>query len=122
DAGAMERRIARLDAEGRKPACVIMEAAMMNLGVVLPEPGYLEEVRDITRRHGVVLIFDEVKTGLAIAAGGATEKFGVTADLITLAKSLGGGVPTGAIGGTEEGFSLVADGGGFQVRTPHGSP
>src|SRR3954452_13902099 len=64
DAGAMERRIARLDAEGRKPACVIMEAAMMNLGVVLPEPGYLDAVRDVTRRHGIVLIFDEVKTGL----------------------------------------------------------
>jgi glutamate-1-semialdehyde 2,1-aminomutase len=122
DAGAMERRIARLDAEGRKPACVIMEAAMMNLGVVLPEPGYLEEVRDITRRHGVVLIFDEVKTGLAIAAGGATEKFGVTADLITLAKSLGGGVPTGAIGGTEEVFSVVADGSVFQVGTYNGNP
>ena len=79
DAGAMERRIERLDAEGRKPACVIMEAAMMNLGVVLPEPGYLEAVRDITRRHGIVLIFDEVKTGLCIAAGGATERFGVDA-------------------------------------------
>src|SRR5437764_2076392 len=60
DAGAMERRIERLDAEGRKPACVIMEAAMMNLGVVLPEEGYLEEVREITERHGIVLIFDEV--------------------------------------------------------------
>ncbi|MFP5361012.1 MAG: aminotransferase class III-fold pyridoxal phosphate-dependent enzyme, partial [Actinomycetes bacterium] len=63
DAEAMERRIVRLDAEGRKPACVIMEAAMMNLGVVLPEPGYLEAVRDITTRNGIVLIFDEVKTG-----------------------------------------------------------
>src|ERR671921_1289154 len=69
DASAMERRIERLDAEGRKPACVIMEAAMMNLGVVLPEPGYLEAVREICTRHDVVLIFDEVKTGLAIAAG-----------------------------------------------------
>ena len=64
DAGAMERRIERLIEEGRPPACVIMEAAMMNLGVVLPEPGYLEAVREITRRHGIVLIFDEVKTGL----------------------------------------------------------
>src|SRR3954470_7569691 len=122
DAEAMERRIARLDAEGRKPACVIMEAAMMNLGVVLPEPGYLEAVRDITRRHGVVLIVDEVKTGLAIAAGGATEKFGVTADLVTLAKSLGGGGPTGAIAGTEEVFSVVADGSVFQVGTYNGNP
>ena len=95
DAGAMERRIQRLDAEGRKPACVIMEAAMMNLGVVLPEPGYLEEVREITTRHGIVLIFDEVKTGLAIAAGGATERFGVKPDMVTLAKTLGGGLPVG---------------------------
>src|SRR3954471_6829004 len=76
DAPAMERRIERLEAEGRKPACVIMEAAMMNLGVVLPEDGYLQAVREITQRHGIVLIFDEVKTGLAIAAGGATEKYG----------------------------------------------
>ena len=73
----MERRIERLAAEGRLPACVIMEAAMMNLGVVLPEPGYLEAVREITARHGVVLIFDEVKTGLTVAAGGAVERFGV---------------------------------------------
>jgi glutamate-1-semialdehyde 2,1-aminomutase len=122
DADAMERRIQRLDAEGRKPACVIMEAAMMNLGVVLPEPGYLEAVRDVTDRHGIVLIFDEVKTGLAIAAGGATEKFGVVPDMVTLAKALGGGVPTGAIGGTEEVFSVVGDGSVFQVGTYNGNP
>src|SRR5918999_5952979 len=122
DAGAMERRIERLDAEGRKPACVIMEAAMMNLGIVLPEPGYLEAVREITARHGIVLIFDEVKTGVTIAAGGATEKFGVTPDLVTLAKALGGGVPTGAIGGTEEVFSVVEDGSVYQVGTYNGNP
>ena len=122
DADAMERRIQRLDAEGRKPACVIMEAAMMNLGIVLPEPGYLEAVREITRRHGIVLIFDEVKTGLTIAAGGATEKWGVTPDMVTLAKALGGGTPTGAIGGTEEVFSVVADGSVFQVGTYNGNP
>jgi glutamate-1-semialdehyde 2,1-aminomutase len=122
DAGAMERRIERLDAEGRKPACVIMEAAMMNLGVVLPEPGYLEQVREITRRHGIVLIFDEVKTGLAIAAGGATEKFGVKPDLITLAKVLGGGTPIGAIGGSDEAMSVVEDGSVYQVGTYNGNP
>ena len=88
--------------EGRKPACVIMEPAMMNLGVVLPEPGYLEAVREITRTHGIVLIFDEVKTGLCIAAGGATERFGVMPDMVTLAKALGGGMPVGAIGGSDE--------------------
>jgi glutamate-1-semialdehyde 2,1-aminomutase len=122
DAEAMERRIQRLDAEGRKPACVIMEAAMMNLGIVLPEPGYLEAVREITQRHGIVLIFDEVKTGLTIAAGGATEKWGVKPDMVTLAKALGGGTPTGAIGGTEEIFSVVADGSVYQVGTYNGNP
>ena len=99
----MERRIERLIEEGRTPACVIMEAAMMNLGVVLPEPGYLEAVRELTSKHGIVLIFDEVKTGLCVAAGGATEKFGVAPDMVTLAKALGGGLPSGAIGGTERG-------------------
>jgi glutamate-1-semialdehyde 2,1-aminomutase len=122
DAGAMERRIERLEAEGRKPACVIMEAAMMNLGVVLPEPGYLEAVREITARHGIVLIFDEVKTGLTIAPGGATERFGVVPDMVTLAKALGAGLPTGAIGGTEEAMSVVADGSVYQVGTYNGNP
>ena len=122
DAGAMERRIERLDAEGRKPACVIMEAAMMNLGVVLPEPGYLEAVREITRRHGIVLIFDEVKTGLCIAAGGATEKYGVMPDMVTLAKALGGGFPVGAIGGSEEVMACVEDGSVYQVGTYNGNP
>jgi glutamate-1-semialdehyde 2,1-aminomutase len=122
DAGAMERRIQRLDAEGRKPACVIMEAAMMNLGVVLPEAGYLDAVREITRRRGIVLIFDEVKTGLAIAAGGATERFGVKPDLVTLAKTLGGGLPTAAVGGTEEVMRVVDDGTVYQVGTYNGNP
>src|SRR3954466_11180746 len=122
DAPAMERRIERLTEEGRKPACVIMEAAMMNLGIVLPEPGYLEAVRDITQRHGIVLIFDEVKTGLTIAAGGATERFGVKPDMVTLAKSLGGGTPMGAIGGTEEVMSVVEDGSVYQVGTYNGNP
>ncbi|MGA2321366.1 MAG: aspartate aminotransferase family protein [Solirubrobacteraceae bacterium] len=122
DADAMERRIERLVAEGRAPACVIMEAAMMNLGVVLPEPGYLEQVRAITARHGIVLIFDEVKTGLAIAAGGATERFGVTPDMVTLAKTLGGGLPAGAIGATEQVMSVVEDGSVYQVGTYNGNP
>jgi glutamate-1-semialdehyde 2,1-aminomutase len=122
DADAMERRIERLDSEGRLPACVIMEAAMMNLGVVLPQPGYLEQVRDITQRHGVVLIFDEVKTGLAIAAGGACERFRVQPDMVTLAKTLGGGLPSGAIGGTEHVMSVVEDGSVYQVGTYNGNP
>ena len=122
DAAAMERRIERLAREGRTPACVIMEAAMMNLGVVLPEPGYLEEVRAITARHGIVLIFDEVKTGLAIATGGATERFGVTPDMVTLAKTLGGGLPSGAIGASEQVMRVVEDGSVYQVGTYNGNP
>ena len=122
DADAMERRIERLAAEDRLPACVIMEAAMMNLGVVLPEPGYLEAVREITRKHGIVLIFDEVKTGLCIAPGGATERFGVMPDLVTLAKALGGGLPSGAIGGSDEVMAVVEDGTVYQVGTYNGNP
>ena len=122
DARSMEQRIIRLEAEGRKPACVIMEPAMMNLGVVLPEPGYLEAVREITERHGVVLIFDEVKTGLCIGPGGATRRFGVTPDLVTMAKALGGGLPSGAIGGTEEVMSVVEDHSVYQVGTYNGNP
>jgi glutamate-1-semialdehyde 2,1-aminomutase len=122
DAETMDRRIAELDAEGQKPACVIMEAAMMNLGVVLPEDGYLEAVREITQRHGVLLIIDEVKTGIAIAAGGAVEKFGVVPDMVTLAKALGGGLPSGAIGMSEEVSKIVEDGSVYQVGTFNGNP
>jgi glutamate-1-semialdehyde 2,1-aminomutase len=99
-----------------------MEAAMMNLGVVLPEHGYLEAVRELTRRHGIILIFDEVKTGLCIAPGGATDRFGVLPDMVTLAKTLGGGLPSGAIGGTEEVFEVVENGGVYQVGTYNGNP
>src|SRR4051812_37546190 len=117
DAENMERLVAEIE-----PACVIMEAAMMNLGVVLPEPGYLEAVREITRKAGVVLIFDEVKTGLTIAPGGATEKFGVEPDLVTLAKAMGAGMPTGGIGGSEEVIRVVEDGTVYQAGTYNGNP
>lgn len=120
DAEALERRIAELDRARGRPACVIMEPAMM-LGMVLPEPGYLEAAREITRRYGVVLIFDEVKTGLSIAAGGAVERFGVVPDLVTLAKALGGGLPSGAIGGTEEIMQVVDQGVVQQVGTYNGN-
>ncbi|MBX3071504.1 MAG: aspartate aminotransferase family protein [Thermomicrobiales bacterium] len=122
DADAMERRIERLADEGRLPACVIMEPAMMNLGVVLPLPGYLERVREITKKWGILLIFDEVKTGLCVAAGGATEKFGVKPDMVTMAKALGGGLPAGAIGGTEEAMEPVLSGKVYQVGTYNGNP
>ena len=120
DADAMDRRIERLAADGRKPACVIIEPTMM-LGLVVPEPGYLDAVREITRRHEVVLIFDEVKTGLTVAAGGATELYGVRPDLVTLAKALGAGLPSGAIGGTDEVMAVVEDGTVVQAGTFNGN-
>jgi glutamate-1-semialdehyde 2,1-aminomutase len=122
DAEALSRRLDRLEEEGRLPACLIMEPAMMNIGVVLPEPGYLEAVREETKRRGVLLIFDEVKTGLTVAAGGATERFGVQPDLVTLAKTLGGGLPSGAVGGTEEVMAVVEEGRVHQVGTFNGNP
>jgi glutamate-1-semialdehyde 2,1-aminomutase len=115
DPEALERRVHDLERESRPPACLIMEPAMM-LGMILPEPGYLDAVREITRRHGIVLIFDEVKTGLAVAAGGVTERYGVKPDLVTLAKALGGGLPSGAIGGSEDVMRVVEDGSVYQRR------
>ncbi|OGN86141.1 MAG: glutamate-1-semialdehyde 2,1-aminomutase [Chloroflexi bacterium GWC2_73_18] len=122
DADAMERRIERLVAEGRPPACLIMEAVLMNLGVILPKPGYLERVREITRKYGILWIVDEVKTGLQVATGGATELYGLEPDLVTLAKALGGGLPSGAIGGTDEVMEVVRNGSVFQVGTYNGNP
>src|SRR5437764_1987103 len=83
-------------------AAVITEAVLMNVGIMLPEEGYLQGVRDITRRHDVLLIFDEVKTGVTVAPGGITELYPVEPDLICLAKSIGGGMPIGVFGGREE--------------------
>jgi glutamate-1-semialdehyde 2,1-aminomutase len=117
DLAAMERAVAE-----REPACVLMEAAMTHGGISPPDPGYLEGVRELTRRHGAVLIFDEVKTGLAIAAGGAVERFGVEPDIVTLAKALGGGLPSGAIGMTAEAARLVEDGTVPVYGTYNGNP
>jgi glutamate-1-semialdehyde 2,1-aminomutase len=88
-----------LDEHGSRIGALIMEPVMMNIGIVLPAPGYLEKVRELCDKHGVVLIFDEVKTGVTIAPGGATEMFGVQPDLVCLAKAIGGGTPVGAFGG-----------------------
>ena len=117
DSAALERLIAEVE-----PACVIMEGAMTSVGLVLPEPGYLDAVRELTRRHGVVLILDEVKTGLTIAAGGAVERLGARPDMVTLAKSLGGGLPTGAVGMTAELAAPVEDGRLRLLGTYNGNP
>jgi len=99
DADALE---ATLREHGDRIGALIMEPVMMNIGIVLPKQGYLEKVRELCTKHGVVLIFDEVKTGATIAAGGATEMFGVQPDLVCLAKAIGGGTPVGAFGGRAE--------------------
>ena len=110
------------DKIGDQVAGLIMEPAMMNINIVPPREGYLERVRELTAEHGVRLIFDEVKTGCTIAAGGATERFGVTPDIITLAKASCGGYPGGAIGMREEMAELVADGTVNQYGTFNGNP
>ena len=103
-------------------ACVIMEPAMMNINIVPPVPGYLEQVRELVSDAGAVLIFDEVKTGAAVAAGGATELFGVRPDIVCLAKAICGGLPGGAIGMTDELAELVASGAVRQQGTFNGNP
>ncbi len=101
---------------------MIIEPIMLNIGVVPPLEGYLESVREITRKHGVVLIFDEVKTGATIAAGGVVERYGVVPDLIALAKATGGGTPIGAVLGTDEIMAQISDGTVTQIGTFNGNP
>ncbi len=103
-------------------AGMIVEPMMMNAGIIPPQPGYLEGVRELTRQHGVLLAFDEVKTGLVVDWGGATRLFGVTPDIVCLAKALGGGLPCGAIGGTEEVMSAITSGVYDQIGTFNGNP
>ena len=103
-------------------AGMILEPMMMNAGIIPPEPGYLEGLRELTRKHDALLTFDEVKTGMVVAWGGATELFGVTPDIVCLAKALGGGVPCGAVGGTDEVMSAIADGRYDQVGTFNVNP
>ena len=103
-------------------AGMIIEPVMMNIGVVPPPPGYLDALVTMLHTHGALLTFDEVKTGLTIAPGGATERFGVVPDIICLAKALGGGVPCGAVGGTADVMGVITDGTYDQVGTFNGNP
>src|ERR1700682_5616798 len=103
-------------------AAVIVEPAMMNLGIVLPDSGYLGEIKELAHRHGALLIYDEVKTGVTIAPGGATDRFGVQPDLIALAKAIGGGLPCGAVGGREDVMAVIEDKRVTQMGTFNGHP
>jgi len=91
-------------------AAIIVEAVQFNIGVVPPLPGFLERLRELATAHGTVLIFDEVKTGVVIAYGGATEYYDIQPDLFYLAKSIGGGTPIGAFGGREEVMRVIEGG------------
>ena len=103
-------------------AAVIVEPVMMNVGIVLPDAGYLAAIKEIAHRHGALLIFDEVKTGATISAGGATERFGVTPDLVALAKAIGGGLPCGAVGGRDDVMAVIEDHRVAQMGTFNGNP
>ena len=119
DIPALERAFATHPGE---VAALIVEPAMMNVGIVLPDTGYLEAAKEIAHRNGALLIFDEVKTGVTIAAGGATERFGVKPDIIALAKAIGGGLPCGAVGGREDVMALIEHKRVSQMGTFNGNP
>jgi glutamate-1-semialdehyde 2,1-aminomutase len=120
DLGAVRELFER---EGEAFAAVILEPVAGNMGCVPPSEGYLEGLREITSEYGTLLIFDEVMTGFRLARGGAQERFGVTPDLTTLGKIIGGGLPVGAYGGRREIMDLVAPTGPvYQAGTLSGNP
>jgi len=111
------------EAQGGQIAALIVEPVIGNMGCIPPKPGYLAGLREITQRHGIVLIFDEVITGFRVALGGAQERYGVQADLTTLGKIIGGGLPVGAYGGKAEIMDCVKpDGDVYQAGTLSGNP
>jgi glutamate-1-semialdehyde 2,1-aminomutase len=117
DAGALARALAPRDV-----ACFIVEPVMENIGICLPTPGYLDAVRAITREHGTLLLFDEVKTGITAGWHGAAAQYGVVPDLIAVGKSIGGGLPLGAFGGSDECMDAITTGKVLHVGTFNGNP
>ena len=108
---------------GREIACVIVEPIAGNMGCIPPVKGFLESLRNCTKQHGSVLIFDEVMTGFRVASGGAQEYYGIETDLTTLGKVIGGGLPVGAFGGKAEIMDLLAPTGPvYQSGTLAGNP
>jgi len=102
---------------------VILEPVVGNAGFITPEPGFLEGLREVTQENGALLVFDEVMTGFRISYGGAQERFGVTPDLTTMGKVIGGGLPVGAYGGRKEIMSMVSPSGPmYQAGTLSGNP
>ena len=120
DIAAMEELFSR---QGELIAAVIIEPVPGNMGLVPPEPGYLQKVRALTEHYGILLIFDEVMSGFRVALGGAQERFGIRPDLVCLGKVIGGGLPVGAYGGRQEIMSLISPAGPvYQAGTLSGNP
>jgi len=119
DAEALERTFAK---HKDKISCFVVEPVLENIAIVLPDAGYLERVRELCNQYGIVLIFDEVKTGLTAGPQGAAQRLGVQPDLITLAKSIGGGVPVAAFGGKKKFMDAVTDGRMAHFGTFNGNP
>jgi glutamate-1-semialdehyde 2,1-aminomutase len=120
DAGALERA---LDEHGKGIACLIVEPVAGNMGVVPPKAGWLQAVRDLTKKHGVILILDEVMTGFRVSPGGAQTRYGITPDLSCFGKVIGGGLPVGAYGGRADLMDRIAPAGPvYQAGTLSGNP
>lgn len=118
-----ETLAATFDENGSELAAIILEPVVGNMGCVPPEPGFLEACRELCTKHGTVLIFDEVMTGFRVAYGGAQSRFGVTPDLTTLGKIIGGGMPVGAYGGRADIMDAVSPVGPvYQAGTLSGNP
>ncbi len=118
----LDRLTYLLDQHASEVACVFMEPVLENIGIVLPDEGYLAGVRALCDDHGVLLIFDEVKTGLTAGHQGASQRLGVKPDLVTLAKSIGGGLPLAAFGGRAEVMACVSDDRMAHFGTYNGNP
>ena len=117
---AVERLI---DANPNQIAALILEPVVGNMGCVLPEPGFLQGIRDLCTKHDIILIFDEVMTGFRLAKGGAQERFNITPDLTTMGKIIGGGMPVGAYGGRTDLMNMVSPAGPvYQAGTLSGNP
>ena len=120
DLAAVEETIAK---QAEEIAAVILEPVAGNMGCVPPKPGFLEGLRKVTEKNGVILIFDEVMTGFRVAFGGAQERFGIDPDMTCLGKIIGGGLPVGAFGGKAEIMEKVAPSGPiYQAGTLSGNP
>ena len=120
DANALAETFAK---QGDQIAAVILEPVVGNMGVVLPQPGFLEACRELCTKHGTVLIFDEVMTGFRVSFGGAQELFKITPDMTTLGKIIGGGMPVGAYGGRADIMAKVSPAGPvYQAGTLSGNP